>query len=265
MGPKSVVVLAAFLTAAIGPRAGSEVNEGRASALEDAAERAMAARQLNPHHYEARRAAQVVPLYLNTRHGSPFRLFGLQTVHAATVEDVGDSGRRYQLEMSVQEIITETTEKCSAEVFFPGEGKQPSPPQVKVSPLTELLRVDAKAEEEALYQRYRTKDPPLSAQYLPDSHGRLDPDMKPFWHLCIVASSFVMLSESTEGTLYNMAQVASITQLPTENEQLKFDGLVLLHDMVSQEIPRWKLLFTWSPAGGVTVLQMEQQPRCPHC
>lgn len=140
-----------------------------------------------------------------------------------------------------------------------------------------------------------------------DSHGNMEPDMKPFWHLGIVASSFVMLGESTENTLYNMAQVANVTQLvgrvfccllrncdcrktgtvyrawsafrcrlrtlkmtsfgadffrdtnnlprywriqqtgswrfppfvfffsqPTENDQLKFDYHILLHDMVSQ-------------------------------
>lgn len=37
--------------------------------------------------------------------------------------------------------------------------------------------------------------------------------MKPLWHLAIVASSFIMLNESTEDTLYNMAQVSNITQL----------------------------------------------------
>lgn len=41
----------------------------------------------------------------------------------------------------------------------------------------------------------------------------MEPDTKPLWHLGIVASSFVMLNESTEDTLYNMAQVANITQL----------------------------------------------------
>lgn len=106
--------------------------------------------------------------------------------------------------------------------------------------LKELLQINTKAEEEALYQQYKAKDPLLSVQYLPgrykllpmnkhslekhilmlhvckhlsDSHGNMDPDMKPFWYLCIVASSFIMLSESTENTLYNMAQVASLTQL----------------------------------------------------
>lgn len=46
-----------------------------------------------------------------------------------------------------------------------------------------------------------------------DSYGHIEPDMKPLWHLGDVASSFVMLNESTEGTLYNMAQVANVTQL----------------------------------------------------
>lgn len=46
-----------------------------------------------------------------------------------------------------------------------------------------------------------------------DSYGHIEPDMKPLWHLGIVASSFVMLNESTENTVYNMAQVANITQL----------------------------------------------------
>lgn len=46
-----------------------------------------------------------------------------------------------------------------------------------------------------------------------DSNGHIEPDMKPLWHLGTVASSFVMLNQSTENTLYNMAQVANITQL----------------------------------------------------
>lgn len=41
----------------------------------------------------------------------------------------------------------------------------------------------------------------------------MEPDHQPLWHLGIVASSSVMLKESTENTLYNMAQVANIIQL----------------------------------------------------
>lgn len=46
-----------------------------------------------------------------------------------------------------------------------------------------------------------------------DRYGHMEPDTKPLWHLSIVASSLVMLNKSTEDTLYNMAQVANITQL----------------------------------------------------
>lgn len=46
----------------------------------------MATGDLVPTHFPARRAAQVALHYLNTRHGSPFRVFGLQQVHKAKAE-----------------------------------------------------------------------------------------------------------------------------------------------------------------------------------
>ncbi|XP_010744590.3 latexin isoform X2 [Larimichthys crocea] len=222
----------------------------------------MATGELNPNHYPARRAAQVVQHYLNTRYGSPYRLFHVERVYSGNAEDVGDSGRKYQLEISVQETASNATEKCSADIFFP-RGEQHSP-EVQAS-CVELLKNDTKVQEEALYQQYKMNQTLLTAHHLPDSHGNMEPDMKPFWHLGIVASSFVMLGESTENTLYNMAQVANVTQLPTENDQLKFDYHILLHDMVSQEIIHWKLLFTWSPAEGVHMLKMDQLPHCHDC
>ncbi|XP_038549209.1 latexin isoform X1 [Micropterus salmoides] len=232
-------------------------------AKEEVEEDVMATGELNPSHYPAQRAAKVVQHYLNTRYGSPYRLYGQQMVHSGNAEDVADSGRKYQLEISVQEMISNTTEKCSAEVLFP-RGEQQRSAQVQAS-CEELLKINTKDQEEALYQQYKTNQSLLSAQHLPDRCGHMEPDMKPLWHLCIVASSFVMLNESTENTLYNMAQVANITQLATENDQLKFDCHILLHEMVSQEIIHWKLLFTWSPPEGVKVLQMEQLPHCHHC
>uniref|UniRef100_A0A3Q0SED4 Latexin n=1 Tax=Amphilophus citrinellus TaxID=61819 RepID=A0A3Q0SED4_AMPCI len=218
----------------------------------------MATGELNPNHYPARRAAQVVQHYLNTRYGSPFRLIGVQKVHSANAEDVADSGRKYQLELSVKETISNTTENCSAELFFP-RGVEQHSPKVQAS-CEALLKIDTKAQEEALYQEYKRNQSLVSAQNLPDSHGRIAPDMEPFWQLGILASSFIMLNESNENTLYNVAQVANITQLATEDDQLKFDCHTLLHDMVSQEIIHWKLLFTWSPPEGVKVLQMEKLP-----
>ncbi|AWO98939.1 putative latexin isoform 2 [Scophthalmus maximus] len=217
--------------------------------------------ELNPNQYPAQRAAKVVQHYLNTCYGSPYRVIGLNRVHSGNAQDVTDSGRKFQLEISVQDFISNKTEKCSAEVFFPSGGQQRSP-QVHAS-CEELPKINTQAQEEALYQKYKTNQSRLSAE-LPDSFGHIDPDMEPLWHLGTVASSFIMLNESTENTLYNMAQVANITQLATENEQLKFDYHILLHEMVSQEIIHWKLLFTWSPPAGVKVLQMEQLPHSHH-
>ncbi|XP_034718830.1 latexin isoform X1 [Etheostoma cragini] len=226
--------------------------------VEKAEENVMATGELNVNHYPARRAAQVVQHYLNTRYGSPYRLLQVDKVHRGNAEDVADSGRKYKLEISVMDFISNITDKCSAEILFP-RGEQQRSPQVQAL-CEEPLKINTKAQEEALYQQYKMNSSLLSAQYLPDSYGHIEPDMKPFWHLSIVAASFIMLNESSEDTLYNVAQVANITQLATENDQLKFDCHVLLHEMVSQEIIHWKLLFTWSPPDGVKVLQMEQLP-----
>lgn len=53
---------------------------------EEAEEDVMATGELNPNHYPAQRAAKVVQHYLNTRYGSPYRLFGLQGVHSGNAE-----------------------------------------------------------------------------------------------------------------------------------------------------------------------------------
>ncbi|CAN9511439.1 unnamed protein product [Ophioblennius macclurei] len=219
--------------------------------------------KLNPNHYPAQRAAKVVQHYLNTRYGSPFRLFGLQRVNSGNAEDVANSGRKYHLDITVHEIISDAAQKCSVEVLFPrGEKKESA--QVQAS-CEDLLKVNTTAQEEALFEQLQTNKSLVSAQYLPDSHGHIEPQNKPLWHLGIVASSFIMLKESTENSLYNMAQVVNITQLETENDHLKFDCHTLLHEMVSQDIIRWKLQFTWSPAEGVKVLQMEQLSQCHEC
>ncbi|XP_034459612.1 latexin isoform X1 [Hippoglossus hippoglossus] len=237
------------------------VGQQNVSEPEETLEDVMATGELNANHYPAQRAAKVVQHYLNTLHGSPYRVIGLNRVHSGYAEDVADSGRKYNLEISVQDFISNKTEKCTAEVLFP-MGEQQRPPQVQAS-LEELPKTNTKAEEEALFKKYKTNQSLLLAN-LPDSYGHIDPDMEPFWHLGTVASSFIMLNESTENTLYNMAQVANITQLKIENDQLKFDYHVLLHEMISQEIIHWKLLFTWSPPEGVKVLQMEQLPNSHH-
>uniref|UniRef100_A0A8C6SZF8 Latexin n=1 Tax=Neogobius melanostomus TaxID=47308 RepID=A0A8C6SZF8_9GOBI len=231
--------------------------------VETAVEEIMETGELNPNHYPARRAANVVQHYINSRYGSPFKVFILHEVHSGNSEDVANSGRKYQLEISVQEMLSNSTHKCTAEVLFP-RGERQGPPEVQVS-CEELEKLNTTKEDEALYQKLKTRTSMLSAQNLPDSHGRIDPEMKPLRHLGIVASSFIMLQESNENTLYNMAQIGNVTQLATKADELKFDYFVLLHDMVSQEILRWNLQISWSPQEGVKILQQEKLPHCHEC
>ncbi|XP_029628205.1 latexin isoform X2 [Salmo trutta] len=217
---------------------------------------------LNPSHYPARRAATVVQHYLNTLYGSPYRWIFLSKVHSGSAEDVAEM-RKYQLELTMQETISNVSGQCSAELLFPrGEGQ--SAPQVQAS-YEGLLQSNTTAQEEAFYQQHRASNNMVSGNDIPDSYGHMEPSMKPFWHLGGVASSFIMLRESNESTLYNMAQVANFTQLETEKDQLRFNYHVLLHEMISQEIIHWKLLVTWSPEQGVQVLQTELQPKSHDC
>lgn len=228
---------------------------------ETEADAEMATGDLEPTHFPARRAAKVALHYINTQHGSPFKVFGLQTVHKARAEAVETGGRKYNLDFSVINWANEGSGllSCTAEVFFPQNG----PPEVQYN-CDGLQKVNFTSEETDFLQKYREPESPLTAQYIPDSYGNMTDEMKPFWHLARVAASFIMLRESSEKTELNMAQVANITQQVTHENELKLNYYVLLHDMPSQEIIHWKLLMSWSPDGGVRVLNSEWQPKCPH-
>ncbi|XP_017351656.1 latexin [Ictalurus punctatus] len=228
---------------------------------EDQVELNMTSRELNPKFYEASRAGQAIQHYINTVHGSPFRLYTVTQVHKARAEDMGESGMKYILEFSVKDIVGESSEgQCSAEVLYP-RGETQRPPQVQCS-CDGLPRLNTTDKEQAFYQEYSVNSNAVTASSIPDSYGHMEPDMVPFWHLGRLAASFIMLNESNENTLYNMAQVSKIKQLKSEDEQLNFEYEILLHDMISQEIIRWKLLITWSPARSVKVVESELLPRC---
>lgn len=53
---------------------------------EDQVELNMTSRELNPKFYEASRAGQAIQHYINTVHGSPFRLYTVTQVHKARAE-----------------------------------------------------------------------------------------------------------------------------------------------------------------------------------
>ncbi|XP_018588116.2 latexin isoform X1 [Scleropages formosus] len=225
----------------------------------------MPVEELNPTHYPARRAAAVAQHFLNARHGSPYKWFHVEQVQSATLEEIAGVGAKYHVVFSAKEgVCNQSVGLCTADVLFPEAGGDQTAPQVQCS-CEGPLAINASAQEEAFYRRLRGSNSPVTGNNIPDSFGFIAPDMKPLWILAGVASSFVMLKESNENTLYNLAQVANVTQLESEDKQLKFQYHVLLHEMVSQEIIHWKLLVTWAPAGGVSVLHPERQPHCHDC
>uniref|UniRef100_A0A8C1DNJ9 Latexin n=1 Tax=Cyprinus carpio carpio TaxID=630221 RepID=A0A8C1DNJ9_CYPCA len=191
---------------------------------------------LEPTHYPARRAAQVALHYLNTHHGSPFRVFGLQQVHKASAEDVAAGGRKYKLDFSVTDWGSGSAGpalRCSADVLFPRTERH-SAPKVELH-CEALQQINSTAQEDdAFYQKYISPDSTVSARDIPDSFGNMSEEMQPFWRLARVAASFIMLRESSENTEFNMAKVASITQQESSEEQLMLEFVVLLHDFPSQ-------------------------------
>ncbi|XP_060731202.1 latexin isoform X2 [Tachysurus vachellii] len=220
----------------------------------------MTSRKLNPIFYEASRAGHAIQHYINTIYGSPFRLYAVTQIHNARTEDMGESGMKYIVEFSVKDTVGESSEgRCSAEVLYP-RGETQRPPQVQCS-CDGLPRLNTSDKEQEFYQQYRANSN-VTANDLPDSYGHMEPDMVPFWNLGRLVASFVMLNQSNENTLYNLAQVSKLQQLKSEDDQLNFEYEVLLHEMVSQEIIRWKLLIAWSPAKSVKVLESELLPRC---
>ncbi|XP_036410887.1 latexin-like [Megalops cyprinoides] len=218
----------------------------------------MSEKELNPDHYPAQRAATVVQHYINTLHGSPYKWFAVEEVQSATVQEIAERGSKYRVAFTVVEMVgNQPAGACSAEVLFP-HGASQAPPEVQLT-CGELLKIDTSTKEQAFYLKLKNNGSLVSAQDIPDSYGDVAPEMEPLWHLGRVASSFVMLKESNENTLYSMAQVASVTQQVSEGEQLLFSYHVLLHDRVSEEIFCWKIFVSWCPAEGVTALQMAAQ------
>ncbi|TRY58340.1 hypothetical protein DNTS_031781 [Danionella cerebrum] len=199
--------------------------------------------ELVPIHFPARRAAKVALHHLNTLHGSPFNVFGLQEVHKATMEEIDSGRRKYSLDLSVIEWASSNSVfRCLALVTFSLDLKTPPDVQIDCAELQQTM---------------------LSLQKDEDQ-GNMSEEMKPFWHLAAVASSFIMLKESSENTEFNMAQVASLNQQESREKKLMLKYHILLHDFVSQEILHWQLLCSWAPGQGVEILEAQFVPKCPH-
>ncbi|MBN3295723.1 latexin isoform X2 [Amia ocellicauda] len=221
---------------------------------------AMPVVELNPSYYQARRAAKAAEHYLNYHYGSPFKLFSIRDIKSATLEELPEGRGKYNMTFAVDDAISNKTAGiCTAEIVF-NRTEEEKTPEVHCT-CDDLLKVNTSEAENSFFHQVMQSTKLVEGEYIPDSFGFIAPEMKPWWQLGILASSFVMLKESNESTLYNMAQILSVKQQKSEENSLLVDYDVLLHDFISQEMIQWHIQASWSPTTGVKVTKCTLQPK----
>ncbi|KAF4801999.1 Latexin [Turdus rufiventris] len=219
--------------------------------------------ELPLNHFPATRAAALALGYLRYLRGGPGRGLQLRELRRARRQDIDDVGHKYYLELEVEDALDkqDRTVSCTAEILH-HLGSKSCAPDVQVT-LQGELRSTEEADNE-FYNRIRSLEKELEAENIPDSHGNIPPELKPIFLLASVASGYVTWQNSTENTLFNLAQVKHVKQVKRSDEDLQFDYVVLIHDMVSQEVLAWQVTLLWHPQRGARVSQCQgPQPRNP--
>ncbi|NWI45209.1 LXN protein, partial [Picathartes gymnocephalus] len=146
--------------------------------------------------------------------------------------DIDGVGHKYCLELELEDVLDKgSTVSCTAEVLYQ-LGSTSTAPDVQVAVAGEL-RGTEEADKE-FYHRIRSLEKELVAENIPDSHGNVPPELEPIHLLAGVASGYVIWQNSTENTKFHLAQVKHVKQVKRSDEDLQFDFVVLLHEMVSQ-------------------------------
>ncbi|XP_039612332.1 latexin-like [Polypterus senegalus] len=217
-------------------------------------------KKLNPSYYETTRAAQVALHCMNYQHASLFCHFSYETVKSSSLEELPGVGNKYHLVFKEDKTSSEDVMRIhTAKILF-SHTETRMAPQVNCT-YDDTAKANTTDDEHAFYERMRKQEKLVDGKYIPDGHGNIPAEMKPFWLLGQIASSYVMWQESSESTLYNMVTVLSFQQLRTEDDFLDFEYVVLLHDIVSQEITQWSMHIRWNPTHGVKVLNYAQDHR----
>ncbi|NXN86001.1 LXN protein, partial [Bombycilla garrulus] len=211
------------------------------------------AMELSPSQFPAGRAAAVALGYLRYLRGGPGRALELRELRSARRQDIDDVGHKYYLELELGDVLDkDRTVKCTAEVLYPLESTS-SAPDVQVA-LQGELRSTEQADKE-FYNHIRSLEKELVAENIPDSHGNVPPELEPIHLLAWVASGYVIWQNSTENTKFHLAQVKHVRQVKRSDEDLQFDYVILLHEMVSQELLPWQVTVLWHPQRGARVSQ----------
>ncbi|XP_044107622.1 latexin isoform X2 [Neovison vison] len=195
--------------------------------------------EIPPTHFPASRAASVAENCINYQQGTPHKVFLVQTIKQASMEQV--------------------TLNCTAEVLYPLMG-QDTAPEVNFTFEGEIGKNPDK-EDNTFYQRLKSTKEPLEAQNIPDSFGNVAPEMKPVRHLAWVACGYIIWQNSTENTWYKMVKIQTVKQVQRNDDFIELDYTVLLHDIASQEIIPWQMQVLWHPQYGTKVKHNSRLPK----
>lgn len=134
--------------------------------------------------------------------------------------------------------------RCSARVVFRHQKPRPA---VNVT-CTRFMETSRRRREDfLLYKRAKRLRAPLGATSIPNSHGWIDPSLRPIWDLAFLGSSYVMWERTTQTLHYYMAQLSSVNQWKTNEDAIDFDYMVLLHEFSTQEIIPCRIHLVWYP------------------
>ncbi|XP_075860440.1 retinoic acid receptor responder protein 1 [Microcebus murinus] len=209
------------------------------------------------------RAARAALHFLNFRSGSPSALRVLAAVQEGRARINPKEGCKVDLVFSTERYNSEEGEerlgKCSARVFFKNQKPRPA---INVT-CTRLLEKQKRQQEDyLLYKQMKQLKTPLDVVSIPDSHGHIDPSLRPIWDLAFLGSSYVMWEKTTQFLHYYLAQLTSVKQWKTDDE-IDFDYTVLLHEFSTQEIIPCRIHLVWYPGKPLKVKYHCQELQTP--
>ncbi|KAM6225193.1 retinoic acid receptor responder protein 1 [Rhynchocyon petersi] len=209
-------------------------------------------------------AARAALHFFNFRAGSPSALRVLAAVQDGRAwinqkkeckVDLIFTTERYNLEEGEERLG-----KCSARVLFRNQKPRPA---INVT-CTRLLEKTRRQEEDyLLYTKMKQLKLPLNAISIPDSHGHIDPSLRPIWDLAFLGSSYVMWEKTTQSLYYYMTQLSSVKLWKTDDDAIDFDYTVLLHEFSTQEIFPCHIHLVWYPGKPLKVKYQCQELQTP--
>ncbi|KAL1778227.1 retinoic acid receptor responder protein 1 [Sigmodon hispidus] len=210
-------------------------------------------------------AARAALHFFNFRAGSPSALRVLAAVQEGRAWVDPQEGCEVKLVFSTEhynpeEEGEEPLGKCSARVFFKNQKPRPA---INVTCVGLIEKTKRQERDYQLYKQVKQLKRPLNIVSIPDSHGHIDPPLRPIWDLAVLGSSYVMWEKTTQFLHYNLVQLSSVKQLKTNDDGVDFNYTVLLHEFSTQEIVPCRIHLFWYPGKPLKVQYQCQELQSP--